>query len=306
MLKYRYRSVSLLIILSLISLTGCGISTALPSHHSPSPSKTTHQSESTSSTNPVKNSSKPSQASSFPSTVRSQASAVRFNVAVIQAMTYLQHHKIHIPLMAPSVLGFNPPVSSLSAAARVTGGGTTYVVNLYATSKPLTLNSPVLSTLPMMDIIGSFSASQFPSPDSAKAHLYQSNPSTSLAPPYQPPPNVPASLVNLGYGITGTLYNNAALSMAMWHEGEWTFQVWDGTPTQDRQQAMKFVAYLHTHLLPETYGVLGENLAGDGNHTTAEWVYGTTEFSVFNYHSGVQAAEMAVSMRVYPSGKIKP
>jgi hypothetical protein len=68
----------------------------------------------------------------------------------------------------------------------------------------------------------------------------------------------------------------------------------------------KIVPYLNTHLLPETYGVFGEQVGGDGNYTTVEWAYGNTVYSDFNYHSGLQAAQMAASMRVYPGGEIKP
>jgi hypothetical protein len=91
--------------------------------------------------------------------------------------------------------------------------------------------------------------------------------------------------------------------MLEWHEGKWTFQVWDGTLEQDVQVAKNLVTYLDTHLLPPTYGVLGVNIAGDGNHTSAEWVYGNTTYWCISYHSAVQAAEMAVSSRMYPNGK---
>ncbi|NMP23557.1 hypothetical protein [Sulfobacillus harzensis] len=205
-------------------------------------------------------------------------SAVHFDTTISQAMQYLKDQSVIPVLMAPTEPGFAPVTPHLAAMAN--GHGNNYSVNLFVSDKRLPINSSILSTAPYEQadaIVGSFGAVRYTSPAVAEAALYQS-PSQSIAPAYQPPPNVSAETVNLGKGILGTEYAGASLRapLVLWHEGDWTLEVWDGTPAEDVAQAEKLVRYLHTHLLPETFGVLGENIARDGHHTTAEWLFGST------------------------------
>ena len=238
------------------------------------------------------------------------ATTARFAPTVSAAMRYIAP-RAKVPLMAPTEPGFSPFVRYMGAQAQTYAHGDSYSVNLLATEKPLPVNSPALSAVAdqAMNIIGSFGGVEYASAAGAKRQLYRS-PAESLAPAYLPPPKLPAAPVALGHGIEGTQYRSAeptaGAPMVLWHEGDWTFEVWDGTAAENVQQAKAIVAYLHTHLLPETYGVLGVNIAGDGSHSTAEWVYGDMLYSCFAYESGLQAAEMAVSARLYPGGQIRP
>lgn len=235
-----------------------------------------------------------------------------FDPTISEAMQYLRRRSATFPYMAPTEGGFVPTVPHLAALATTNARG--YTVNLFSSDKRLPINSPILSTAPYEQagaIVGSFGGTSYASPSTALASLYLS-PAQSIAPAYQPPPNVPDTEVYLGKGIYGLEYVNDTATvrvgtpMVVWHEGDWTLEVWDGSVAQDVAHAKKLVGYLHSHLLPETFGVVGENIARDGDHTTVEWVYGNRQYSAFNYRSGLQAVEMAASARVFPSGEIRP
>ncbi len=233
-----------------------------------------------------------------------------FDETIKEAMQYLRQRSARFSYMAPTEPGFSPKVPHLAALATANARG--YTVNLFSSDKRLPINSPILSTAPYEQadaIVGSFGGRPYSSSSRALASLYVSS-THSIAPAYQPPPKVGDTEVNLGEGIYGFEYVNDTSTpgtpMVVWHEGDWTLEVWDGSITQDLAQARKLVGYLHRHLLPETFGVVGENIAGDGEHTTVEWVYGNMLYSVFNYQSGLQAVEMAASARVFPSGQRRP
>lgn len=238
-------------------------------------------------------------------TTSNPSPSVQFDSTIAQAMQYVQQRSKFV-LMAPTEPTFPPSfVKYIGAEASATTPS--YSVNLLSTEQQFPINSPVLSFPPYTQaaqMIGSYGGTVYASEEAAKATLYEFN-EGDIAPAYISPPSQQGSNVILGHGIIGISYGSPD-SMVTWHEGDWTFQVWDTSLQQDVEEAKNIVTYLNTHLLPETYGVLGDNIAGDGNHTTAKWVYGNTVYSCFSYHSGVQAAEMAASMRMYPSGKIKP
>ncbi|MDP4171510.1 MAG: hypothetical protein Q8906_12940 [Bacillota bacterium] len=246
---------------------------------------------------------KDSKSSNKSTTISNKSAGKQFDNTIVQAMQYAQIRS-NISLMAPTKPFFTPNVKHMGA--KVSADKKSYSVDLFSTDKPLPINSSLFSSRQydeMNNLIGGFGGSNYSSPKIAKAQLYQTT-ANDLSPPYQSPPNSPFTKVDLGKGITGTAY--ASFPMVEWHEGKWIFQVWDGTLQQDVLETKKIVAYLDTHLLPPTYGVFGENIAGDGNHTGVEWVYGNTVYSCFSYHSGLLAAEMAVSTRVYPSLQTKP
>lgn len=236
-----------------------------------------------------------------------------FGNTVISAMSYIENQSVRMPLMAPTEPQFNPTVSHLAAQSAVAAHGTYYAVNLYATNNKVPLNSSSLSVLSATDIIGSFGASLYSSASKAQSGLFALQAENSIAPPYQPTPSLSPKNIDLGNNISGQVYsssssskNNQGTPMVIWHESKWTFEVWDGTISADITQAEKIVTYVHSHELPNTYGVFGENIAGDGNHTSAMWVFGSTDYNVFDYHSGIQAAQMAASMRTFPDGYSKP
>ncbi|WML48717.1 hypothetical protein RCG23_00785 [Neobacillus sp. PS3-34] len=300
----------------LFIISACGIASNGSSTNNKSQSDHSSQSKNASSNNSSRdvssttnnsNQNNKNSKSSNESTTKSNNSAGnQFGTTIDQAMQYLQMRSnvSHISLMAPTKPIFTPNVQYMGG--KVSAAKDSYSVNLISTDKQLPINSPLLSSRKydqMSNLIGGFGGTIYSSSKIAMAQLYNT-PANDLAPAYQLPPNSPSTKVGLGKGITGTAYDS--FPMVEWHEGKWTLQVWDGTLQQDIQEAKNIVAYLDTHLLPPTYGVFGENIAGDGYHTSVEWVYGNAVYSCFSYHSGLQAAVMAVSARVYPSGQTKP
>lgn len=248
----------------------------------------------------------------LPRRVRAAATRPVFAPTIVQAMR-LVARRARLPLLAPTSPGFSAYVRHLGAQVATYAHGDAYSVILLATPRPLPVNSPALSALAAvaMNLVGTFGGVRYPSAAAARADGLLRWPAESLAPAYQPPPHVAARRVLLGRSMVGTLYaaptaGAAGTPMVLWHEGEWTLEVWDGTAAQDLAQARALVAYLDKNRLPESEGVLGENIAGDGDHTTAAWQMGDTVYSCFNNESGVGAAEMAVSERVFPSGAEGP
>jgi len=241
----------------------------------------------------------------------SVTTAGQFRPSIAGAMAYVQHHGAHLPLMAPVISPAFSAIRHMGVEATVSSDGMNYGAVLYATENSVPLNSPSLSSLPEMDLVGSFGATRFRNATTAKSQLYAS-PQGSVSAAYVAPPQSGSQSVNLGHGIVGTAYGaqtsatNPYSPMVVWHEGDWTLEVYDASVSIEVQQAKKIVAYLHRHLLPETYGVFGENIAGDGDHASATWVYGNTDYSVSSFHSGLQAVQMAVAMRVYPTGQRRP
>ncbi|WP_258109928.1 hypothetical protein [Alicyclobacillus sp. SP_1] len=234
-----------------------------------------------------------------------------FRPSIVDAMVYVQHHGAHMPLMAPVVSKAFSAIRHMGVEATVSSDGMNYGVVLYATESSVPLNSSNLSSLPEMDLVGSFGATRFSTPAIAKSELY-ANQEGSMASAYLTPPPSVSQSVNLGHGMVGAAYEehssaaNPYSPMVVWHEGDWTLEVYDASVSIEVQHAKKIVAYLNRHLLPETYGVFGENIAGDGDHASAMWAYGNTDYSVSSFHSGLQAVQMAVAMRVYPSGQRRP
>ncbi|QSO45570.1 hypothetical protein [Alicyclobacillus mengziensis] len=228
---------------------------------------------------------------------------------VKESMQYILS-RTDIPLLAPTVPTYAPtPYGTLRRMdAQVSASPTSYNVYLQWANKTLPLNSPALKQPPntgLAAVIGGFGAKVYSTPQVAEAQLKV--PQRGIDPAYvQPPTNEPATPVDLGHGILGTLYKSQFDPIVQWHEGEWTIQVTDTKAQYDIQVAKKLVAYFNTALLPETKGVFGVNVAGDGDHTSAQWVFGDVVYTCSDYHSALQAAKMAASMRAYPSGQRTP
>lgn len=237
--------------------------------------------------------------------------AIHFALTIRVAMNHI--HDSKVPLMAPTEPTYAPHANSQwpYMGAEVSSSATSYSVDLQWANKELPTDSPKLSQPPntgLGQVVGSFGGTLFSSHSIALNQLYRNKTSMGdIAPSYiAPPKNVKEKPVYLGHGIEGEALQVQDDPILEWHEGDWTLQVTD-MPTHDEiPTAKRIVTYLNSHLLPETHGVFGVNLAGDGEHTSAEWVYGNEVYSCSDYHYALQAAEMAVSMRVYPSGKLVP
>lgn len=227
---------------------------------------------------------------------------------VNESMQYVLS-RTHIPLLAPTSPTYAPtPYGTQKMDAKVSASPTSYNVYLEWANEALPLNSPALNQPPntaLANLIGGFRAQVYSNSQTALEQLKA--PERGIDPAYiRPPTHDSGTSVGLGHGIQGTLYPSKYNPVVQWHEGEWTLQVTDMGAQYDIQEAKKLVAYFNTALLPETEGVFGVNLAGDGEHTSAKWVFGDVVYSCSDYHSALQAAKMAVSMRTYPSGQRKP
>ena len=99
--------------------------------------------------------------------------------------------------------------------------------------------------------------------------------------------------IYLGHGITGRAYN--VMGMVAWHEGNWQLNVQAGSEAQDARLARQVVAYLHTHLLPESHGFMTIKNTPAAQFTNLEWVWGPDVYSAYSDISAKQALTMAVS-----------
>lgn len=221
--------------------------------------------------------------------------------SISEAMRFIQN-RTQIQLMAPTLPIYHPESNQWSIGALAQAGQTQYNVTLQWTKQPLPLNSPALQAslnAGLAQLIGGFGANQYKSDSAAVQQLYQSNPG-DVAPAYiEPPAGSSQSLIHLGHGMVGTDYQQPDNSLIVWHEGKWTLQV-EGTIPTAISVAKELVNYFNQKLLPETRGTLAVNITGDGNHTAAEWVFGSTLYECWDYRSALEAAKMAVSMRFYP------
>ena len=227
----------------------------------------------------------------------------RFSSIIKSAMEHVTRTKF--VLLAPTLPDYSPhpglPLSSMGAI--VQSSADSYMVNLQWANRQLPINSSALSMPPNTGdavLIGSFGGTQYPSAKAALTQLYRQQ--RGMASAYlSPPAKSKGATVDLGNGIQGLAYSSSFNPMVIWHQAKWTLEVTDTALPYDIQEAKKLVTYLHTHKLPPTKGVFGVNIAGDGDHTLAEWAFGKVVYSCFDDHSGLEAAKMAVSMRVYPS-----
>ncbi len=109
--------------------------------------------------------------------------------------------------------------------------------------------------------------------------------------------------MDLGNGIQGLYaYVPRGGGIIEWREGEWALRIAGSSFTADRSLAESIVAYLHTHLLPETHGLLTVNNGGDGQHTSLFFAFGNVVYTAWDYHhahSAMQALQMAASYATF-------
>ncbi len=124
----------------------------------------------------------------------------------------------------------------------------------------------------------------------------------AVAPPALP---APATSVPLGTGLSGAATSGGVVT---WAEGDWRLSAnFSACPAaaHPRQQALaaarSIVAYLHTHLLPETYGYLeAGGSCGDlsSGSTTLRWAWGRDVYSVSaSGYAPLEAVRLAMAMR---------
>lgn len=103
--------------------------------------------------------------------------------------------------------------------------------------------------------------------------------------------------ISLGSGITGTVYSQ--LGLVRWKEGQWTFDVEAGSSAEDSKLSTQIVAYLATHLLPETTGYMWIKNTPVAQFSHFYWASKDTLYSVSSSTSASIALKMATSMSNY-------
>ncbi len=279
--------------LSMGLMAGCGVSSQATGGTPSVPAKVSSSSLSTKPSTAKIGPPRSSGGSASPSkTTSPMPGAGHFNPVVNQAMMTFRG-KTFLTLAAPTTIPITGGESHDYLGATTTRSSDSYHVHLQLTSKPLSVNNPAIMGNPNQGLaqdFGGFGLTAYASSSQAEAALEHGL--------YQPTANSSAESINLGTGILGTAYSSPGL--IQWQEGEWTIQV-VGVPSQDTALAKRIVQYLHTHLLPETRGVMVVMAAGDGDHTTIAWQAGPTLYRVSDYHHAVGAMEMAMSMESWPS-----
>lgn len=195
---------------------------------------------------------------------------------------------LHAPETIPT------PETSEYLAAVATASTNAYHVHLQLTESPMglnNLNSENGANAGLAHDFGGFGATRYASPSQALASLEHG---LSVAPDGESP-----NSVNLPTGLLAKSWSDGTIQ---WQEGDWTLQVTDGTTESDLEEAGRMVAYLHTHFLPPTRGIITVANAGDGPHAVIGWQEGSVLYRVSDYHSAIGAIAMAGAMREYPSG----
>jgi len=286
-------------LLGMLILSGCGVVSHVASSTTvfPSPKTTSSPLPSAAPTPPkVAPSSQANTSLLTPSTESSGASTSTsaFNPVVNQAMTYITG-RTNVPLEAPTDIP--TPVTALYLGATATDSANAYHVHFQLTTTPLGLNSSSINDAAnsgLANYFGGFGGTMYDSASLALKALESGEPASPSA-------LTRVTSVNLG-GITGTAWtpetDNGILE---WHEGDWVLEVISNSVPDDVPVAQTIVAYLHTHLLPETHGVMIVADAGDGEHTTLNWAEGSSVYEATNYHLAVNAVAMAMAMTSYPA-----
>lgn len=138
-----------------------------------------------------------------------------------------------------------------------------------------------------------FSGQRYPTAGDARAAVTPAPPAGSFTP------------VALGNGVQGSA---SSAGIVVWTEGEWHLEVnFSLCPasSQPRQQALQtaqsVVAFLHTHLLPETFGEFqsggscGDTSSGG---TSLSWAWGRDVYTVSSSgYAPLDAIRLAMAMR---------
>lgn len=239
----------------------------------------------------------------YADTASSANSGASWSPVVTQAMQYVKMRS-DMQLQAPLFIGDGSGEPHTYLAATAQASANEYEVSLQLSTTPLGLNSPALDQGPntaLSFVIGGFGAKAYPSHDQALAQVQvtqhtPSEPGGYVAPDLQ---QMRASRTYIGDGVWGTVYAAPYDDLLEWREGDWFFQVQDMSASAAHATAASLVAFLHTHLLPETYGMMTVVDAGDGQHTVLSFAQGAIVYTDWDYHDALAAARMAVSMRSY-------
>lgn len=203
-----------------------------------------------------------------------------FPPVISQTMTQLANNPhIRIPLAAPRDY-LLPPSAWVGAQTTVQTQPDQYTVSLYGGDASAVNQGE----------IASFGAQTFIGNPSARQYIAQ----MSGAPNYA---GMASQRISLGHGIAGRVYNQ--MGFVLWHEGLWTLDVEAGSQVADVRLAAQIVTYLHTHLLPETNGMMWVKNTPAGQFSHLYWAYGDVVYNVYSLTSATRALHMAVSSEAY-------
>ncbi len=257
-----------------LGLSGCGTTSAAPPRGVPSVPKTRAQPK------PKRTSAKPSPHSSAPH--------APWPTLVLQSLGLIQGHTA-VALMGPASV---PRGNS----AKVSFSASQYTVNVFQCPAADPINSSAIGhglCGAMASFAEGFGATRYPSHAAAQAALA-----------YQPPSGTPVTM-SLPGGLTGSRWRISGqtgphnTATIVWHEGNWTLVVSGGPPEQS--SALLVTHLLQHYRLPPHTGLLTVDVAGDGLHTSVQWVLGSTVYFTSAMHNPAHAIIMAASIEPFDS-----
>lgn len=215
------------------------------------------------------------------------ASPAHWPKLVAQSLALVRGHT-QVALQGPTVL---PRGNS----ARVSFSAARYTVNFFECPSVEPLNSPHIG----QGMCGAMAAYA----DGFGGRMYATPAAAREALAYQPPSGTPVAM-SLPGGLTASRWPISGRSglgstaAVVWHEGEWTIVVTGGPG--ERAAAVLVARLLQRYRLPAHPGLLNIDAAGDGLHTSAQWVVGSTVYTTSAMHNPAHALVMAASTRPFP------
>lgn len=122
---------------------------------------------------------------------------------------------------------------------------------------------------------------------------------------YQTPPGTPVAM-SLPGGLTGSRWRihgqKGPTARRRLCGTKATGPLWSQAGRPSAVPSAVLVTHLLQHyLLPPHPGLLTVDVAGDGLHTSAQWVLGSTVYFTSAMHSPAQAVTMAASLKPFPA-----
>lgn len=215
----------------------------------------------------------------------SSAALAVFPPVVAQALGDLAGHVRDLPLAGPTVLPPEPP-SHTYLTATTRAGRTAWLVRVVKTDAPYAVNNPLITRPRSHPVaVANFgvvrltaSLPRIGTPALAAFLWGQSLAATgrdqaAVGPVL--PPLIHGQPVNLGLGISGTLYPVGVGTVTLvWQEGDWTLAVRDTLPATAVAVARPLVVYLHHAFLPPAPGLVAVSIGVHGIDTRVAWVQG--------------------------------
>lgn len=236
-----------------------------------------------------------------------------FPAPVAAAFRYLQG-RVTVALEGPTSVrtAYNgsqlPDLSATAEAGKSPPQGHTlltppaggYIVGLYYCPAPYPLNDPRMAAdcEAAYRTVGGFGAVPQPSPAAAVGARQQ----LASMPPADPCPAGSPTTDEYGQAVAtcGRLPAGSPApgpAEASWQEGEWSFVYQMGNGATVASATGALIQELKTVALPPYPGWFSVQEGGDGEHTTLAWAVGSTDYTLYDYHSALEGALLASRMR---------